>query len=63
MVIRQNPKVSLKLKYQKVIELALVLSLAILVIVFQAFKRFEKKVGEQENVSIVIDVQYVCTSR
>lgn len=59
MVIRQNPKVSLKLKYQKVIELALVLSLAILVIVFQAFKRFERNVTQQQKVDIVIDVQEI----
>ena len=59
MVIRQNPKVSLKLKYQKVIELGLVLSLAILVVVFQAFKRFEKNIERQNNVDIVIDVQEI----
>lgn len=59
MVIRKDPKVSLKLKYRKVTELALVLALATLVIVFQAFKRFDKNIEKQENVDIVIDVQEI----
>jgi periplasmic protein TonB len=59
MVIRKNPNVSLKLKYKKVIELALVLALASLLVVFQAFKRFEKDIEKQDNVDIVIDVQEI----
>jgi periplasmic protein TonB len=59
MVIRKNPKVSLKLKYQKMIELSLVLALAIMVIAFQAFKRFESNIEVQNTVNIIIDVQEI----
>ena len=56
MILRKDPKVSLRLKYQKTIELALVLSLAFLVVIFQAFKRFEKSVKESQKVNITINV-------
>ena len=58
LVIRKNPEVSLKLKYRKVMELSLIISLAILIIVFQAFKVFEgKKNTGTKKVDIQIDVQ------
>lgn len=55
---RKNPEVSLKLKYRKVMELSLIASLAILIIVFQAFKVFEgsNRSGNQK-VDIKIDVE------
>ena len=59
MVIRQNPKVSLKLKYQKVIELSLVIALAIMVLAFQAFKRFESTVEIQKVVIAPMDIQEI----
>ena len=59
MVIRKNPKVSLKVKYQKTVELALVLALAVMLVVFQAFKRFEQNASKQNRVDIVIDVQEI----
>ncbi len=42
MALRKNPDVDLKLKYKKVIEFTLVLSLLICILLFQAFKKFEK---------------------
>ena len=48
MALRKNPDVDLKLKYKKVIEFTLVLSLLICILLFQAFKKFEKeKVGSK----------------
>lgn len=41
MYLRKNPKVSLKLKARKLTEFGLVVSLALMVITFQAFKRAE----------------------
>ena len=43
MAIRKNPKVDLKIKYKRVIELTLILSLVFCIILFQAFKKFEHK--------------------
>jgi protein TonB len=59
MFLRKDPKVSLRFKYRKTIELALVLSLALLVIVFQAWKKFEKKAETAAKVDITIDVQEI----
>ncbi len=42
MAITKNPKIDLKLKYKKSLEMSLVLSLIICIVLFQAFKRFEK---------------------
>lgn len=43
MALRKNPEVDLKLKYKKVIEFTLALSLIFCIIMFQAFKKFEAK--------------------
>jgi len=39
----KNPEVDLRLKYKKVIEFTLVLSLLLCILLFQAFKKFEHK--------------------
>ena len=44
MILRKNPKFSLKLKYRKNIELGLVIALALLIMIFQGWKRFEREV-------------------
>jgi protein TonB len=59
MRLRKNPKIDLRFKYRKVIELALVLSLAILVIVFQAFKRFDNVVEMADRVDLKIEVEQI----
>jgi protein TonB len=48
MAIRKNPKIDLKLKYRKLIEASLVLALLFCIILFQAFKRFERKEGQKK---------------
>ncbi len=46
MAVRKNPKYDLRLQYKKVIEIALVLTLVLCVLVFQAFKKFEHEKEE-----------------
>lgn len=46
--MKQNPEVNLKFKYRKVFELALVISLAVHIIVLQAFKKLEMKIVQRE---------------
>lgn len=59
MIIRQNPKASLQLKSKKTMEVALIISLALLVIVFQAWKRVERDVKVVEKVEVEIEVTEV----
>jgi len=59
MVLRKNPKVSLKFKYKKTIELCLVLSLIVLLVVFQAWKKFDRDIEKADKVDITIDVQEI----
>jgi len=56
MIIRQKPEVSLKFKYKKTLELAMVLSLALLIVVFQASKRIDRQVKKDLKVNVVINV-------
>lgn len=58
LVTKKNPEVSLKAKYRKVMELSSIAALAILIIVFQAFKVFESTSDSgKKTVDIQIDVQ------
>lgn len=59
MIIKKNPDVNLKLKYKRVIELGLVISLAICIIIFQAFKKFEKVEVKQKKVDLKIEVEEI----
>ena len=59
MILRKNPKFSLKLKYRKNIELGLVIALALLIMIFQGWKRFEREVKKQERVNIKINVEEI----
>ncbi|RPH99381.1 MAG: energy transducer TonB [Calditrichaeota bacterium] len=59
MIVRKNPEANLKLKYVKYREIGLVLALAILVILLQAFKRSETKVVDQGRVDLKIEVQEI----
>lgn len=56
MIVRQNPKYNLALKYKKTVELAAVIALALLVVIFQASKRVERKVQKAQKVDIKIEV-------
>ncbi len=57
MVIRKDPKVNLKLKYKKVFEVGLIITLALMIVLAMAFKRFETEKFEQQSVQIKMEVQ------
>jgi len=59
MDFRKKPEVSLKLKYRKNIELGLVVCLAILVGMFQASKRADRKVEVQNKVDLKFEVEEI----
>ncbi len=59
MILRKNPKYSLKLKYKKNIELGLIIALALLIVIFQGWKKFEQEVKKQEKVNIKIEVEEI----
>jgi periplasmic protein TonB len=59
MIIRQNPKSSLQLKSKKTMEVALIISLALLIFVFQAWKRIERDVKRVDKVEVEIEVTEV----
>ena len=59
MLSRVNPKVSLRWKYKKVMEVSLVLALALMTATLQAFKRFEAKKQEQQRVELKLEVQEI----
>lgn len=59
MALNKNPKVDLKLKYQRVWEISLILALALLVISFKFFPKFDKDVIEIDAPQELIDVEDV----
>ena len=59
MNLRKNPKISLRFKYKKNIELGMVLTLALMIFVFQGWKKFEEKEVVQQRVDIPIEVEEI----
>ncbi len=59
MNLRKKPEVSLRFKYKKNIELGMVLTLALLVLGFQGWKKFEKGEVEQQVVDLTIKVEEI----
>jgi protein TonB len=53
--IYKNPEVDLKLKYRKIFEASLLIALAILILVFYAFKRFEVEYQLEKSVDVKIE--------
>jgi len=53
--IYKNPEVDLKLRYRKVLEASLVIAMAILIIVFYSFKKFEAKYELEKKVDVKIE--------
>lgn len=59
MALKKNPKVDLKIKYQRVWEISLIIALALMIVAFKYFPKFEKKVGKIEAPQELIDVEDV----
>ena len=55
--MRKNPEANLKLKYKKVIELSMVLSLVIMLLVFQTLRAISLDEAESKTVDIQIEVE------
>ena len=59
MALKKNPKVDLKMKYQRTLEIALIISLALLIIAFKFFPKMEKKDVKLEGPQELINVEDV----
>ncbi len=59
MKTKKDPEANLKLKYRKALELGLAISLAIIILLLQAFKKFETAKVEQRSIDIKIEVQEI----
>ncbi len=59
MALKKNPKVDLKLKYQRVWEISLIISLTILIVAFKFFPEYEVEVTQIDAPQELIDVEDV----
>lgn len=59
MALPKNPKVDLKLKFRRVFEISIILSLLLLIIAFKFFPRVESKAMEVEAAQELVDVEDV----
>ena len=59
MALKKNPKVDLKLKYQRVWEISLIISLTILIVAFKFFPKYEVEVTQIDAPQELIDVEDV----
>ena len=59
MLKRKNPKVNLKLKYKRNIEVGLVAALALLLVMFQASKRADRAEVADQKVELKIEVEEI----
>ena len=59
MALKKNPKFDLKLKYQRVWEISLIISLAILIVAFKFFPKYEVEVTQIDAPQELIDVEDV----
>lgn len=59
MALKKNPKVDLRLKYQRVLEISLVIALLLLVLAFKYFPKFEKEEVQIEAPQELVQVEDV----
>ena len=59
MALQKNPKVDLKLKYRRVFEISIILSLLLLILAFKFFPEIEGEQMEVEAVQELVDVEDV----
>jgi len=57
--LKKNPKIDIKLKYQRVWEISLIISLAILIVAFKFFPKYEVEVTQIDAPQELIDVEDV----
>ncbi len=59
MALKKNPKIDIKLKYQRVWEISLIISLTILIVAFKFFPKYEVEVTQIDAPQELIDVEDV----
>lgn len=63
MPVIKNPKVDLKRKYQRVLEISLIISLTLLIIAFKFFPTFEGKGGGLQAVQELVNVEDIVKTK
>lgn len=63
MALRKNPKVDLKLKYQRVFEISIIVSLILMIVAFKFFPSIEKQQVVLEQAQELVNVQDVDITR
>lgn len=59
MALPKNPKVDLKLKYRKVFEISIIISLLLMILAFKYFPHFKGKQMEQINAQELVEIEDV----
>jgi len=57
--LKKDPKVDLRMKYRKVLEISLIVSLAVMIVTFYAFKKFDIAIELPESPDIKIEVMEI----
>lgn len=63
MALKKNPKFDLKLHYKKIFEMSLILALALLILAFKFFPKFEKEEVNVEAAQELINVEDVAATK
>lgn len=63
MPVIKNPKVDLKRKYQRVLEISLIISLTLLIIAFKFFPTFEGSGAELQSVQELVNVEDIVKTK
>lgn len=63
MALKKNPKFDLKLHYKRIFEISLIISLAVLIIAFKFFPRFQKQAVALEAPQELINVEDVAATK
>lgn len=63
MSLKKNPKVDLKLKYQRVFEISIIISLALIIVAFKFFPTFDKEEVKLEGPQELVNVEDVVNTK
>ncbi|MEW6195835.1 MAG: energy transducer TonB [Bacteroidota bacterium] len=63
MALKKNPKVDLKLKYKRVFEISIIVSLALIIVAFKFFPTFDKEEVKLEGPQELVNVEDVVNTK
>lgn len=63
MALKKNPKVDLRLKYQRVFEISIIISLALMIVAFKFFPTFDKEEVKLEGPQELVNVEDVVNTK